>query len=402
MDGDMDYYMIFKDLQVCYPQDDANAYGRVELQGPPQTAPQPNSFRQTHISLRDEPVEEHVPSITSDDMNFDAMSASYPIIVNVSTFSTPRIVLVTFKNMGQAAPVGDQFLEPYMKAQHPISWMFDTMRCSYDWHVKLVCIKNSFQNGVLRITTGQKLRTDFIPTDASTATIHWNIAEQDSIEFDMPFVHYHRFFANRNQDNRTFLIQNTSIIPTMTGVGDTIYIYAIVTARNIKVFGENGPQKFFRATRRYFSLGDKVEKDEEPQKVELQGPDSFTNLTNLLNRPQTILGDASGLYMTAPLLLTSCFQNFTGPAALYRFPPATTSSGLNRGAPIDIDADIYIDNTRSTYDVYPLRSTFDTSYDIATLPYCVLPYEGSGEVRQIIDLHRMKCGYFNDNIYLVL
>jgi hypothetical protein len=229
---------------------------------------------------------------------------------------------------------------------------------------------NSFQTGRFTINYGSYLgeteEQSLVTNDTGAmSTIQWNLSEQNTIEFDMPFVYPYEFYSDETNEHRYFTITNSPIVPTMNGVGLSVFVYGIITLKNFKCFDSaianslrNSALPEARSRRGFDPTRDVArdlpDRDVEMEEVLMQSSDADPGSPDFSDARFA----TSRIFIVEPPGRTG-FNNFW---------PVFFSAFMNwTGCLVSVPVE-NIDNqwthvrvTESTYEIYPELSSFESN-----------------------------------------
>jgi hypothetical protein len=344
--GTFDFYLVFDKIEVAYPRGVFVPQVPLAFMQSRDTVAdrkEDNSYRQGRQKLVQRPTTSKLPNQSGNDMNFNNISKHFPYYVSLGSFSDAGGVGFAIRDLFYAQPtVNSDTSNSYVV--HPMTDVVHNCRTQYDVHVELHCVMNSFQTGVLSINygnySGEAVDQQLVAsTTGSMMTINWNLSEQNKIEFDLPFVHVFKFYQSEINETRFFTISNTPIIPLTSGVGDSVFVYAVITLTNFKCFDRPRGNVISNVGKQPTQL---LREIAFMQSDDGEGFDDVRVATarifNVSTTPET--ADSNNFW---PLF----YATFMNTAGYLVITPLTDDSG--------------VDLTESTYEVYPNLSFFDTN-----------------------------------------
>jgi hypothetical protein len=345
LNGSFDSYLIFDNIEVAYPRGvfvPQAPLAFMQSKDSVATREKNNSYNQGKQKLVDRPFSSTMPHASKNDMNFSNISVNFPYYVSMGLFSAANGAGFAIKNLFYAMPTENAT----RLAVHPLTDVVYNTRTRYDVHVKLCCVMNSFQTGTFVVNygnfTGEPLGKQLVSSPTgSMMTINWNITEQDSIEFDLPYVNRFKFFAGAEVDPRFFTIANTNIIPTMAGVGDTVFVYALITLTKFMCFDTPRNNYLVNPGKRPASVLSPV------AYMQSDDGDDFSSVMMATSRVQQVSSDGvAKIWNNFWPYFYGAFMNTSGYLTIIPM----MENGENRT----------VDLTLSSYEVYPEYSLFDT------------------------------------------
>jgi hypothetical protein len=177
-----------------------------------------------------------LPHATDDDMSFDNLSDQFPVYVGLGEVgSTP----VSFDLMGYSVAQKKYLLYNNVFAQQPILALLNSFQLkAADMHVTLYAVKNNFQTCFSKVSYG------FLPAGATRSSqpqmfepkylshIDWNMTTQNTLDFVVPWVNNARLDSTLRH---LITLQFSAVTPTLTGIAEKIYIYALIRFKNVRL-----------------------------------------------------------------------------------------------------------------------------------------------------------------------
>jgi hypothetical protein len=363
--GTFDFYLVFDKIEVAYPRGVFVPQAPLAFMQSRDTVAdrkEDNSYRQGRQKLVHRPTANKLPNQSINDMNFDNISKHFPYYVSLGSFSDAGGVGFAIRDLFYAQPTVTSATNNAYDI-HPMTDVVHNCRTRYDVHVELHCVMNSFQTGVLSINYGnysgeaadQRLVAS---TTGSMMTINWNLSEQNKIEFDMPFVYQYEFYQSELNEARFFTVNNTPIIPLTSGVGDSVFVYALITLTNFKCYDRPRGNLLSNVGKQPTQLLREVaymQSDDGEGYTDVRV--ATARIFNVSANPVTT--DRNNFW---PLF----YANFMNTAGYLVITPITDGTG--------------IDLTESTYEVYPEVSFFDSNLASVTAQYVDGDYDFSNVV----------------------
>jgi hypothetical protein len=370
LDGTFDFYLIFNNIEVAYPRGVFVPQAPLAFMQSKDTVAdrqENNSFRQGRQKIANRPTTTLMPKQSENDMNFNHISKHFPYYVSLGAFSAAGGKGFAIRDLFYAQPT----TAATSFAIHPLTDVIHNCRTSFDVHVKLHCVMNSFQTGVLSINYGNYIgeaagQQLVASTTGNMMTINWNLSEQNTIEFDLPFVYEYKFYSSESAEFRFFTVNNTPIIPLTSGVGDTVFVYALITLTNFKCY-------------------------DRPRGNILTSPGKAP--TTLIRDVAYMQSDDGDGFSDVMMASSRIFTVVTTPSTTEAntFWPAFYATFMNSAGYLvltPITQGVSVDLTESTYEVYPEVSFFDSNLTTLYSNYQDGDYDFSNVVFSYCNGHR--------------